>query len=213
MSSNVAGLGLLALFYAAFGLPQQNVDPGRKAFEARCASCHGADGNGGEMGPPIVLRLVGARRRAADELIREGLPREACRRSAVADPEMADLVKFLRTIQRRARGQPMRRLTLQTTDGRDDRRPGARRRLRRCAAAHRRRARAPAAPCGRSRSRGDVRDAVADLQRRSRRQPLHDARPRSTRTTVGRLAPKWMFTVPGAGRCRSRRSSSTESCT
>ena len=36
----------------------QSSDPGRKSFESRCARCHGADGNGGEMGPSIVERLT-----------------------------------------------------------------------------------------------------------------------------------------------------------
>ena len=30
-------------------LPAQDADPGRVVFEGRCARCHGADGNGGEL--------------------------------------------------------------------------------------------------------------------------------------------------------------------
>ncbi len=54
---------IFCLAFGLLGMSSQAVqppDPGRKAFETRCASCHGADGNGGEMGPPIGLRL-GAR--------------------------------------------------------------------------------------------------------------------------------------------------------
>ena len=35
----------------------QDVDPGRRTFEERCGRCHGGDGNGAEMGPPIRERL------------------------------------------------------------------------------------------------------------------------------------------------------------
>src|SRR6266850_806568 len=35
----------------------QTLEAGRKIFEQRCATCHGGGGDGGEMGPPIALRL------------------------------------------------------------------------------------------------------------------------------------------------------------
>jgi len=38
-------------------LAAQDADPGRVVFEGRCARCHGADGNGGELGPAIRGRL------------------------------------------------------------------------------------------------------------------------------------------------------------
>jgi alcohol dehydrogenase (cytochrome c) len=62
----------LALFVPA--ARAQTVDPGRQAFEARCARCHGADGNGGEMGPSIVLRLAVQSDAQLTTLIRDGLP-------------------------------------------------------------------------------------------------------------------------------------------
>ena len=34
-------------------------DAGKKLFDSSCARCHGADGNGGEMGPAIRSRLRG----------------------------------------------------------------------------------------------------------------------------------------------------------
>ena len=49
------------------------VDVGRQAFEARCARCHGADGNGGDIGPPIGLRLEAYNDRELGSLIRNGL--------------------------------------------------------------------------------------------------------------------------------------------
>ena len=67
----LGALGLTAFATAAFG---QTLDPGRQAFEVRCARCHGADGNGGEMGPSIVLRLAAQSDPQLTTLIRDGLP-------------------------------------------------------------------------------------------------------------------------------------------
>ena len=64
MGTRVGILGLVGLLSTTSELLAQNL-PGRKTFEGRCARCHGADGNGGEMGPPIVAAAADARRRAA----------------------------------------------------------------------------------------------------------------------------------------------------
>jgi alcohol dehydrogenase (cytochrome c) len=113
---------LTALFVIVSGLALnrvQNPDSGRQAFEGRCARCHGADGNGGEMGPPIALRLPAHDDQQLAGLIRNGLPARGMPPSRIADPEMADLLKFLRAIQRRAADKPVAKmLRLQTTDGR-----------------------------------------------------------------------------------------------
>src|SRR5262245_40228559 len=94
----------------------QSADPGRAAFEARCARCHGADGNGGEMGPAIARRLSTLDDQQPPEVVRDGVPLKGMPPNVVADPELADLVKFLRTIERRA--PPIVRRSLQLTDGR-----------------------------------------------------------------------------------------------
>jgi alcohol dehydrogenase (cytochrome c) len=113
-------LGGLGWLFGAVGLPAktvQNVDSGRNAFESRCARCHGADANGGEMGPPIVARLASRDDQQLTGLIRDGLPARGMPPSTIVDPEMANLVKFLRSIQRRADARPVVRMTLQTTAG------------------------------------------------------------------------------------------------
>ena len=45
--------GLLVSSIAA----AQDTDAGRQTFVTRCAGCHGTDGNGGELGPNIAVRL------------------------------------------------------------------------------------------------------------------------------------------------------------
>ena len=113
---------IFCLALGLFGPPAQaaqTVDPGRKAFETRCAACHGADGNGGEMGPPIGLRLSARDDQQLAELIRSGQPAKGMPPSQMGDAELADLVKHLRTIQRQAEANApvVKRLQVRTTDG------------------------------------------------------------------------------------------------
>jgi alcohol dehydrogenase (cytochrome c) len=96
----------------------QNVESGRKAFVTRCASCHGTDGNGGELGPPIAARVI---LRTDDELrmvLRTGFPAAGMPPfSTLSDAEAVDLVAFVRTLKPRTSTVPARSpFTL--TDGR-----------------------------------------------------------------------------------------------
>ena len=195
----------ILLFTVALGallvpadLRAQAVDPGRSAFEQRCARCHGADGNGGEMGPPIALRLPARDDQQLAALIRDGLPARGMPPNQVVDAEMADLVKFLRAMERRGAAAAVTRRTVQTTDGRtlegqvlgegfddlqvrtDDRRVHL---LRRAGTR--------------------FREVTSETG-----WPTYNGDPRGNRYTtltqitpgnVGRLATKWMFPVPGAG--------------
>ena len=95
----------------------QNAEPGRTIFDSRCASCHGADANGGEMGPSIVARLTGVDDGQLGELVRRGLPARGMPGQPVTDADLAALVRFLRTVQRAPTGAAVPR-TFVTTDGR-----------------------------------------------------------------------------------------------
>src|ERR1700737_3973217 len=79
----------------------QSVDPGRGAFESRCARCHGADGNGGERGPSITALLTTHDDQQLTGLIRDGLPGRGMPPSDVAATETAHLGNFLHTIHPR----------------------------------------------------------------------------------------------------------------
>ncbi|MGH9307907.1 MAG: PQQ-binding-like beta-propeller repeat protein [Vicinamibacterales bacterium] len=111
------GILVLILIAAAAALPAQTVDAGRKAFESRCARCHGADGNGGEMGPPIILRLTARDNEQLADFIRQGMPERGMPPSVVPDGEMADLLKFLRGIERRPEAAPRRVISVETAGG------------------------------------------------------------------------------------------------
>jgi len=190
-------IAVLGWLFMAAGFLAQTVDPGRKAFESRCARCHGADGNGGERGPAIAVSLTTRDDPQLTSLIRDGLPGLGMPPGDVPDPEMADLLKFLRTIQRRADTTPSVRMTLQTTAGRtldgqvlgegfadlqllsDDKQVHLLRRA------------------------GDrFREVTSEVD-----WPTYNGNPGGNRYTtltqinkanVTRLAPKWVFTIPGA---------------
>src|SRR5277367_3882487 len=63
---------LLSLAYPV--LAQNPAAEGRKTFESRCSVCHGADGNGGEMGPAIARRISNLTDAQLKTTILEGLP-------------------------------------------------------------------------------------------------------------------------------------------
>jgi alcohol dehydrogenase (cytochrome c) len=81
----------------AAGQQQPAASPGAASFATRCSVCHGADGNGNERAPAI-LGFVGSN---SDErvaaLIRSGV--RAMPPHTIADGEMKELVSFLRTLR------------------------------------------------------------------------------------------------------------------
>ena len=52
----------------------QTADAGRQVFATRCATCHGTEGTGGELGPSIVARIPLRSDQDLEAVIREGLP-------------------------------------------------------------------------------------------------------------------------------------------
>jgi alcohol dehydrogenase (cytochrome c) len=110
---------LLSLVLSAAGQPAQAGDQGRRTFETRCAPCHGENGTGGDTGPPIASRLSARDDEALAAFVRAGVPARGMPPQPIADPEMADLLKYLRVLQRRAAdAPPPRRLQIRTADGR-----------------------------------------------------------------------------------------------
>jgi alcohol dehydrogenase (cytochrome c) len=198
----LAFIGVLGLAGTASALHAQTVDPGRRAFETRCSRCHGGDGNGGEMGPAIRERLTTRDAEQLPKLIHEGLPLKGMPPSDIGDAELGDLVKFLRSIERRPESTPVTRLHVQTTLGKvldgqvmgegfddvqlmtDDQRIHLLRRA------------------------GDrMREVSSETD-----WPTYNGDPggnRHTRLTqidkhnVTRLAPRWMFAIPGGGQSQT----------
>jgi alcohol dehydrogenase (cytochrome c) len=188
-------LGILALVPAP-AFPQST--EGKQSFESRCARCHGADGNGGEMGPSITRRLPPLDNAQLDKLIRDGIPTRGMPPAVLGDVEARALVGFLRTIERRESDEPIVRKTIQTVDNRTI--------------------------AGRVLGEGfdDLQlrtdDGRVHLLRRSGDRyrgvtssadwPTYNGEPggnryttlsQITRDNVARLSPAWMFTIPDVG--------------
>src|SRR5882672_1649734 len=97
------------------GASAQSLESGRKTFEQRCALCHGADGEGGEKGPAIAVRLSALSDDDLTKLIHDGRPLKGMPGRLVPEAEMTGLRKFLRALQREA--PPIERKSVRTTDG------------------------------------------------------------------------------------------------
>ncbi len=80
---------------------QDVIPAGRKIFESRCSVCHGADGNGGEMGPSIARKVPALTDEQLRATILEGLPTRGMPASNISDSEMPALVTMLRSLRLR----------------------------------------------------------------------------------------------------------------
>ena len=187
-------LGCLAVRHRQAPRP----DVGRAAFERTCARCHGADGQGGEMGPGITTRIPLQTDQELATLVRDGLPAKGMPPFRFADAELRQLVAFVRTLPAR-RSEAPARVSVNTSGG------------------------APLSGFLLNRSADDMQvlaeDGTLHLLRkdgsRHRRVtsqvdwPTYHGAPHGNRyspvdqinrTTVARLAPAWIFTFSDASR-------------
>ncbi len=109
--------GALAFVLLASGASfAQPSGAGRRWYDSACARCHGADGNGGERGPGIVTRLAARGDAALAALIRAGLPAAGMPAFEVPEPDLRELVSYLRTLRPSRSSLPVR-ARVETTDG------------------------------------------------------------------------------------------------
>jgi alcohol dehydrogenase (cytochrome c) len=189
----------LVWFFTIFGsiLFAQATDSGKKVFDSSCSRCHGADGNGGEMGPPILSRLRARDDQQLISLIHRGLPTRGMPPTKIADPQLGQLVAYLRSIQRS--DKPAARLKVQMVGGSalegevlgegfddlqlrtDDKRVHL---LRRTGTQYREVTSETAWPTYNGETGGNRFTTLTQISKKN----------------IARLAPKWIFPVPNAGR-------------
>ncbi len=109
-------LRLLAALVAATFACAQAPETGRQQFESHCASCHGGDGNGGELGPAIVERAGHRTDPELTAVIRGGIPAAGMPSFKMSDDELKSLIGYLRSMK--PRGEAPVHLTVTTSDGR-----------------------------------------------------------------------------------------------
>src|SRR5271166_3448307 len=78
----------------------QNTSAGRRQFESRCVSCHGGDANGGEHGPAITSLVWSYDDTDLAKFLRAGRPDAGMPAFKLADNEMRELIRYLRTLER-----------------------------------------------------------------------------------------------------------------
>lgn len=83
-------------------------ESGRKAYEARCVTCHGSDGAGGEHGPSIVdvPRPRAATQQALRDLIRKGIPEAGMPPSPLPAAQIDAIIAHLAVLQAPAADHP-----------------------------------------------------------------------------------------------------------
>ena len=102
-------LRLLLLCSVLASVSASAQDAGRQVFVARCAGCHGTDGNGGELGPGISTRVPTRTDQELATLFRQGLPASGMPAfTNMTETESAALIPFLRTLKPRAGTAPQR---------------------------------------------------------------------------------------------------------
>src|SRR5688572_23984998 len=104
-SASLSAMRLLLTFVCmsfASSTGAQTSDPGRLIYAGRCAGCHGSTGGGGELGPSIVMRIPARTDEELRTVIQQGLITAGMPASpTIADVELGDLIRFLRTLRPR----------------------------------------------------------------------------------------------------------------
>ncbi len=100
---------ILVVCMALSGTVWAQEPPGKRIFEDRCGTCHGADGNGGEHAPAMVRALANLQDPQLTTLIREGLPARGMPAIGVSETELPPLIAFVRTLRPRGGFQPYRK--------------------------------------------------------------------------------------------------------
>jgi alcohol dehydrogenase (cytochrome c) len=176
----------------------QNVDPGRQVFASRCANCHGTGGGGGELGPSILARIPLRNDAELEAVIREGVSGAGMPAfPTLSKAEAGDLVAFLRTLKPRA-GTGPQRMTVAMANGRSlpgvllNQSDGEMQLLGDDRALHLLREGAP----------GKYREVTSQNGWTSYHGQSDGNRyslvTQITPENVGRLAPRWVFTLPNA---------------
>ena len=106
----VPAFGLIFMLFGAIGsvfCQNPNSSRGKKLFEAKCATCHGLDGLGGEHAPDIIRRP--AVKALSDEvllnLIHDGIPEEGMPSfPSISKEDGQAVVAYLRLLQGKSGG-------------------------------------------------------------------------------------------------------------
>lgn len=94
----------------------QDQTAGQRAYDTRCGRCHGGDGRGSDMAPPMLRGLTTRDDAQLALLIRNGVPGKMPG-STIGDDELKALIAHARLLRERSRQRPVVRETVELTDG------------------------------------------------------------------------------------------------
>ncbi len=110
-------LTLIALLTVS--LSAQTPNAGRTTFESQCARCHGPQGGGGELGPAITVTVAARSDQDLSTIITSGRASRGMPAFPMQGGDLNNLLNFLHTLAPPGpRGPPAVRKTVTTTDGR-----------------------------------------------------------------------------------------------
>lgn len=115
----LAGLGMFAWSYVGQDGDEPTVQvrvptlsplaiSGGRAFDANCAACHGKNGGGTDLGPPLVHDIYNPGHHANEAFlraVRNGVPQHHWRfgdmppQPQVSDSQLAEIVQYMRELQ------------------------------------------------------------------------------------------------------------------
>ena len=110
-------LGVATIGLAAAPIEARPADTGKRTFDTICSRCHGADAAGGDMGPPIGLRMAALDDATLSALIVNGRIERGMPPSPLPPADLRPLVAYLRVLQRSTKEQPPKRLSATLVDG------------------------------------------------------------------------------------------------
>lgn len=95
---------LLILLLPRHACAEEPQASGKELFERRCSVCHGADANGGVMGPAIADRIDALSDDRIQNTVMQGLPSRGMPAINISVQELPPLIAYLRTLHPRRGG-------------------------------------------------------------------------------------------------------------
>jgi alcohol dehydrogenase (cytochrome c) len=104
VSGRIRFVAALALISVCASVSAMEMQAGLQLFNTHCAACHGANGQGGQMGPSVLPRLANTDNAALVTFLKAGSPAKGMPPAPIPEAQMPALVGFLRFLARTGGG-------------------------------------------------------------------------------------------------------------
>ncbi len=97
------------------------VNEGRATYEAQCASCHGADALGAELGPPVAFPAIDyaawVTRNGRDLLLGHPVAMDAYSEDSLSDRQLCEILTYLQSFEKPENGEELFNVFCSTCHG------------------------------------------------------------------------------------------------